>query len=454
MNPFAGAPMLDGALLVDDATLDAYAEDAGHVVREHPAGVLRPGSARDVQRMIRFCRRHRIPVVARGLGNTTGGQSLVAGGLVIDCRPLAGIAIGADRATVGAGATWLELARAAHPHGLAVPAATGYLALTIGGTLSLGGIAPAFDAGGQVDHVLELEVVTGDGEIRRCSPGADPELFAAVLGGIGAFGVITEATVALAAAPARVRGVDLPYTDRAAFFADHRTLIDRGEITEIYGDWFRSGEPAGVQHLNAFTFYGGSAGEPPDDAHTLRGLTSTPLAVRDVDYLDHITRIDDAVDELRGALDWGAMVKPWLTLWLPASTAPDFVGEVVDALSPRDVGTGGFVLLYVQRRAMLTRPSLRLPQPDGSEWVFLFTIMTAGPANDPGFAGEMLARNRALFERARTVGGVRYPIETVAFTAADWRAHYGERWLHRSELRRRYDPDGVLGGVLGGIIGR
>lgn len=444
MNAFATVPPLDGTLHVDAATLDEYAHDAGHVVTRLPGAVLRPGSVRDVQEMVRFCRRHRIPVVARGLGNTTGGQALVTGGLVIACRPLAGIAIGADRAMVGAGATWLELARAAHQHGLAVPAATGYLALTIGGTLSLGGVPPAFGAGGQVDHVLELEVVTGDGELRRCSPDHNTDLFTAVLGGIGAFGVITEATVALMPAPARVRGYSLPYTDRAAFFTDYRALIDRGEVTEIYGDWWRPGETGVVQHLNAYTFYT----DPPDDVHALRGLASTPEAVRDVDYLEHVTRIDDAVDGLRAALDWGALVKPWLTVWLPASTAPAFVGAVVDGLTPRDVGDGGFVLLYVQRRAALTRPSLRLPEPDGSDWVFLFTIMTAGrhPAADPEFGAAMLERNRALFERAHAVGGVRYPIETVTFTAADWRVHYGDRWPHLVELRHRFDPDGVIGG--------
>lgn len=446
MSAFDGVAPLDGTLLVDAATLDDHAQDAGHVVTRRPAAVLRPGSVHDIAQMIRFCRERRIPVVARGLGNTTGGQSLVADGLVIDCRPLAGIAIGTDRATVGAGATWLELASAAHPHGLAVPAATGYLALTIGGTLSLGGVPPAFGAGGQIDHVLELEVVTGDGEVRRCSPDQDPDLFEAVLGGIGVFGVITEATVALVPAPARVRGYDLPYTDRAAFFTDYRTLIDRGEITEIYGDWWRPGEPAGLQHLNAYTYYD----EAPDDAHVLRGLSSTPDAVRDVDYLGHVTRIDDAVDGLRPALDWGALVKPWLTLWLPATTAADVVGEMVDGLTPRDVGTGGFVLLYVQRRAALTRPSLRLPAPDGSDWVYLFTIMTAGrtPEADPGFGAAMLERNRELFERARAAGGVRYPIETVAFTTADWRAHYGDRWPHLQELRRRFDPYGVLGALF------
>lgn len=438
----SGHPSLDGALHVDPTTLRANAEDAGHVRTAPPTAVLRPGSVRDVQKMITFCRRHKIPVTARGLANTTGGQSLAEGGLVIDTRSLRDIAsIGPDGATVGAGTTWLELARAAHPLGLAIPAATGYLALTVGGTLSLGGIPPAFRAGGQVDHVTELEVVTGDGEARHCSMTRERDLFEAVLGGIGQFGVITSATVALVPAPERVRGYSIPYTDRAAFFRDFRTLIDRGEITEIYGDWWRPGEAGEVHHLNAYAFF--DAATPPDDADALRGLPA-PATVEERDYLEHITRIDEAVADLRADLDWDALVKPWFTVWLPERSVESFVGDVVPGLAPRDVGDGGFVLMYVHRRAALTRPSLVLPEPDGSEWVYLLTVMTAGPHVDASFGTDMLSRNRDLFERARAAGGTRYPIESVDFGPDDWRAHYGERWPLLVELKRRFDPDGIM----------
>ncbi|MFC4946398.1 FAD-binding protein [Pseudonocardia sp. GCM10023141] len=442
--PFDDLPPLDGSVRGDPATLADYTQDAGHVVVRAPAAVLCPGSVADVQAMMRFCRRRRIPVVARGLGNTTGGQSLTSG-LVVDCRTLDTVEIESGRAIVGSGATWLDVARAARPHNLAIPAATGYLALTIGGTLSVGGVPPAFRAGAQIDHVLELDVVTGDGELHRCSDTQEPALFEAVLGGLGRLGVITRAVVALIPAPGRVRGHSRTYTDRATFFADLRTLLDRCEITEAYGEWCRPGEPTGTTHLSTFTFHDASA--PPEDGHLLRGLSGVPDAVTDDDYLDHVTRIDDAVDGLRDGLGWAERMKPWLTVWLPDSQVDGYVGEVVDGLVARDVGPGGFVLLYVHRRAALTRPSLRLPAPDGSEWVYLFTLMTSGPhtGTDPQFAADMLGRNRRLFERARSRGGVRYPIETVAFSPGDWRDHFGTRWAHLEQLRRRHDPAGILG---------
>lgn len=211
-------PPLDGTLHLDEATRRQDSQDAGRYLTRLPHAVLRPGSVADVQKMIRFCRRRRIPVAARGLANTTHGQGLV-NGLLIENRSLAGIrTIGADRAVVGAGTTWLELTRAAHERGLTPPALTGYIGLTMGGTLSLGGIPPAYQTGAQVDSVLELEVVTGTGGLVRCSASHRRELFEAVLGGLGQFGIVTEATVRLVAAPAKVRGHELSYTDPSAFF--------------------------------------------------------------------------------------------------------------------------------------------------------------------------------------------------------------------------------------------
>lgn len=435
-------PPLDGTLHLDRPTRERAARDAGRYLARCPRAVLRPGSVADVQRIVRYCRRHRIPVAARGLANTTHGQGLVSG-VLVETRALAAIRrIGPDHAEVDAGTTWLELTRAAHERGLTPPALTGYLGLTVGGTLSLGGIPPACRAGGQVDSVRELEVVTGAGDLRRCSPAEDRDLFEAVLGGLGQYAIVTGATVDLVPAMARVRGHSIPYGDLAAFFRDLRTLADRGEVSEIYGEWWRPGERGDVQHLTAFTYHDGD--RAPDDAYLLRGLASTPDEVTSDDFLPHVSRIDDAVEQLRSALDWDRRPKPWYACWLPESTVERYVGETLAELTPDDVGDGGFVLLYVQRRSALTRPSLRLPAGD-SEWVYLFTVMTAGPPEAGGeFAERMLRRNRRFYERARDLGGVRYPIGSVPFTPDDWRDHYGDRWPHLVALKQRYDPDGIL----------
>lgn len=438
-------PPLDGQVLLDAGSREGVSQDAGRYVQKVPQAVLVPGSVRDIQAMIKYCVKHRVPVAARGLANTTDGQGLVSG-LLIDMRALRKIhRIDADRAVVDAGADWLQLTNAAHAKGLTPPALTGFLGLTFGGTLSLGGIPPAIQSGGQIDSVLELEVVTGTGELKRCSKTQDRELFEAVLAGLGQYAVITKATVRLGPAPAKVRGHELAYTSSKDFFQDFKTLIKRSEISEIYGDWWRPGEHGEVSHLSAFTFH--STAKPPNDAHLLRGLTKPPAdaVVSTNDFLPHVTRIDAAVEQLREALDWDHLAKPWMTLWLPERSVEQYVTDVVSKLTPRDVGNGGFVLLYAHRRTKLTRPSLRLPAPDGSDWVYLFTLMTAGPAGaGPDFAQEMLKRNHRLFEQARALGGTRYPIESTPFTKADWQHHYGPRWPHLQTLKHQHDPAAIL----------
>jgi FAD/FMN-containing dehydrogenase len=158
------------------------------------------------------------------------------------------------------------------------------------------------------------------------------------------------------------------------------------------------------------------------------------------DFLPHVSRIDVAVEQLREALDWDHLAKPWLTLWLPEESVEQYVTEVVQNLTPVDVGNGGFVLLYAHRRAKLTRPSLRLPEDDGSDWVYLFTLMTA----TTDFSDDLLARNRRLYDRARALGGTRYPIESIPFTQDDWADHYGDRWPQLRQLKQKHDPAGIL----------
>jgi cytokinin dehydrogenase len=424
----------------DSAGRESVSEDAGRYLKQVPQAVVRPESVTDIQEVVRFCHRNGITVAARGLANTTHGQGLVDG-VLIDMRSLNTIhEIGADRATADAGVDWLQLTNAAHAKGLTPPALTGFLGLTLGGTLSLGGVPPAIQSGAQVDSVIELEVVTATGELKICSEDQDRELFEAVLGGLGQFGIITKATVRLGAAPQQVTGHELTYPEINDFFRDFKTLLKRAEISEIYGDWWRPGEQGEVQHLSAFTFH--STAQPPKDQHVLRDLTPTETQLSRADFLPHVARIDVAVDELNAVLDWANLAKPWFTVWLPEETVEQYVTDVIQQLTPKDVGTGGFVLLYAHRRAKLTRPSLRLPEGD-SEWVYLFTLMTAGQPSTE-FADEMLARNRRLYDQARALGGTRYPIESVAFTQDDWADHYGDRWPQLQALKQKIDPGGIL----------
>jgi FAD/FMN-containing dehydrogenase len=84
--------------------------------------------------------------------------------------------------------------------------------------------------------------------------------------------------------------------------------------------------------------------------------------------------------------------------------------------------------------------------PDGTDWVYLFDLLTSSavPGPNPEFEARMRARNRALFEKARLMGGVRYPIGTLPFDHEDWKHHYGNAAAKFADLKHRFDPSGVL----------
>src|SRR5947209_2075463 len=76
---FDRVPPLDGTLLVDDTTRTRDSQDLGRYVTRKPLAVLRPGSVRDIETMVRFSRRHGIEVATRGRAHSTHGQGLTAG---------------------------------------------------------------------------------------------------------------------------------------------------------------------------------------------------------------------------------------------------------------------------------------------------------------------------------------------------------------------------------------
>ena len=113
---FDGIPPLQGTLLTDPTSLAPYATDVGSAIHEAPVAVLKPASADDIAKMIRYCRRHRIPVGARGQGHTTFGQSQVEAGLVVDMGSLNQIhSIKSNKADIDAGALWRTLVETSVP---------------------------------------------------------------------------------------------------------------------------------------------------------------------------------------------------------------------------------------------------------------------------------------------------------------------------------------------------
>ncbi|OQD56909.1 oxidoreductase [Streptomyces phaeoluteigriseus] len=441
----AGIPRLDGTLVRDDASLSAASDDYGHIVHHRPAAVLRPGSVRDVVAMVRFCNEHRVPVAPRGRGHAPFGQAQVRGGLVVETTPLAAIGrVGPDSTTVtvGAGARWSEVARATLAHGLTPPVLTDYIELSVGGTLSVGGLGgQTHRHGAQVDNVTELRVVTGAGELVRCSPTRCPDLFHAVLAGLGQCGIIVEATLRLVPAPETVRHYHLTYDDLETFLDDQRLLVQDGRFDYVEGQVTPDAAGAFRVHTLEAVVYGPPSGPAPDDASLLRGLRHTPSGVRyeDRSYYDFLDRLAPLVAMLKEAGFW-TYAHPWLNLMIPGTSAAAVSAPLLDALTPGELGPG-VVLFYPLLRERLTTPLLRTTDEPVS---YLFDILGATPTEDTAAVDRRLAANRSAYEAAAAAGGTQYPVGSIPFTRADWRTHFGPAWPALKAAKQTYDPRGIL----------
>jgi glycolate oxidase len=192
-----------------------YECDALPYMREEPAVVVLPGSADEVQAVVRLCHREGVPFVARGHGTGLSGGALpVAGGVVIGLSRLnrvLDIDIPNRRVTVEPGVTNLEITRRVAPHGYYyAPDPSSQQVCSIGGNVAENsGGAHCLKYGFTTHHVLALDVVMPDGELVRLdsavagAPG--PDLAGLIIGSEGTLAVVTRAVLRILRRPQSVR---------------------------------------------------------------------------------------------------------------------------------------------------------------------------------------------------------------------------------------------------------
>jgi hypothetical protein len=158
-----------------------------------PAAIVRVADAQDVAHVIRFAKAIDAELAIRGGGHSGAAHGTTDGGIVIDLRELRGTTIDAEARTAWAdgGCTAVEVTTAAAEHGLAIGFGdTG--SVGIGGITLGGGIGYLVRKHGMtIDSLIGAEIVTADGEIRTVDETHDPDLFWALRGGGGNFGVVT-----------------------------------------------------------------------------------------------------------------------------------------------------------------------------------------------------------------------------------------------------------------------
>ncbi|CAL9060497.1 cytokinin dehydrogenase 11-like [Musa acuminata AAA Group] len=473
--------------LDSDATGDvvaaAAARDFGGMVFLQPARFLRPSSADDVAgAVVLASRSSRLTVAARGNGHSVCGQAMADGGIVLDMRTLGpameivrcgGTAAAVD---VPAGALWAEvLSWAVRNHGMAPVSWTDYLGLTVGGTLSNGGISgQAFRHGPQVANVTELEVVTGDGERLVCSPSSASDLFFAVLGGLGQFGFITRARIPLVPAPKMVRWIRVVYGAFDEYARDAEWLVTRDDSAAfdyVEGFVFRNDASDPVSGWSSVPIPPGSAFDPariPADSspilyclelalhydhiqadnvderakemlRPLRYLRGLEFAA-DVSYVEFLSRVGRVEEEARASGTW-ATPHPWLNLLVSSSDIADFDRTVFKRVLSR--GIGGPMLVYPLRRSKWDK-RMSVAVPDGELFYLVALLRFVTPQAGEAAVKEAVAQNQEILSHCRNKG---YDFKVYIphyESEADWARHFDGDWTRFIERKRRYDPMAIL----------
>uniref|UniRef100_A0A0D9UXX6 cytokinin dehydrogenase n=1 Tax=Leersia perrieri TaxID=77586 RepID=A0A0D9UXX6_9ORYZ len=499
-----------------DATERASADFGGNLSSSSSAAaaaVLYPSRPADIAALIRAsCAQippaAPFPVSARGCGHSVRGQATAPGGVVVDMPSLASrrgatpsqrrVAVSVEGRYVDAGGEqlWVDVLRASLAHGLTPVSWTDYLRLTVGGTLSNAGISgQAFRHGPQISNVLELDVITGVGEMVTCSKEKERDLFDAVLGGLGQFGIITRARIVLAPAPAMARWVRFVYTSAAALTADQERLISvdgkvvGGLMDYVEGsvhlsqrslvDTWRTQQPTspsssstssffsdvdearvaalaeeagGVLYfLEGAIYYGGAAAGVPsaadvdrrmdvlmDELQYARGFAF----VQDVSYEGFLDRVYDGELKLRDAGLWD-VPHPWLNLFLPRSHILDFALGVFHAIL-RHTPAMGPVLIYPMNRNKWDGNMSAVITDDDDE-VF-YTVGILRSAETAGDVGRLEEQNEQIIEFCEE-NGIPYKQYLPYYSSqAEWeKRHFGAKhWPKFAQRKSKYDPKAIL----------
>ncbi|OKH97142.1 FAD-binding protein [Streptomyces sp. CB02056] len=442
----APLPPLQGTLTTNPTTTTAHSHDFGRLTTTTPYAVLNPAGPHDIANIINYARHNGLKVAMNGQSGTGNdleshsnyGQAGAAGGISINARALNRIhTITPTNATVDAGVTWAQLTDAALAQNLTPPCLTDYLHLSIGGTISIGGIGSTVHKHGlQADTVESIEIVTGTGRILTATPTRNPDLFHTALAGAGQVGIITRATVKLIPAPTRALVLTLTYNDQHTFLTDQQTILNDGRFPSQVGEILiqPNGQPPRYK-IEAVAHYNTT---PPNPQTLLTGLNPTTTETNDTTYRDYTYRADTFADTIKNLGYWNAP-KPWLSLFLPATTTPTFLNQALPHITPDDIGAG-LLLCYPFHTNKLTHP-LAITPNEPTTYLFDF-LAFPHPNTNPQPA---LTRNRTLYNTATQLGAKRYLVGAIPnMTQTDWQNHYGPHWTTLTNAKNTYDPTHTL----------
>ncbi len=432
---FIGPVILPGTPSYDDVR-----KIHNGMIDRRPAVIARCRGIADIADAVRFARAHGLEIAVRGGGHNVGGRAVVDDALMIDLSLMKGVHVSArdGTAVVEGGVTWKELNRETQLHGLAttggVIGTTGVAGLTLGG--GFGWLMPKY--GLALDNLIAVNLVLADGAIVRASADEHPDLFWAVRGGGGNFGVAASFEFRLHKVGPTVIGglVAFPFSEARKVLRAHRNLTaTASDDLMLVAALTTAPDGSGTKILGVAACHCGAAGD--GEAVAAKIKTFGPVAVDAMGPIPY-TALNGMLD---GAFPAGAF-SYWKSVFLPKLDDAT-IDTLVSAYERCPVPTSSVLLEHFHGAAS------RVP-----------VEATAFTLRDSGFNTLILGQWMDRSEEAATMAWVRDTYKALQPFAGPRRymnylgsdegsdeaavAAYGPNLARLRKLKRQYDPENVF----------
>jgi cytokinin dehydrogenase len=421
--------------------------DFGNLVYGNCYAVIQPLTVEELISVVKFANQQHLHLTARGRGYSQSGQSIPQNGFSLDLTQLhSDDVVDTQNETIicCSGTKWHNVVAATLQHKMLPKVIPLNLEQTVGGLLSVGGIGTNSKIYGSVAaNVVELDVVTGNGEYIRCSKTQESDLYNAVLGGLGKCGIITKASIKLRKVKPNIRTFHLLYDSLDVWISDQIKLGQSKQIEHLEGFCWTSAKGIksqnGIRRFFTHWLHGLQIGveyetTAPQASDVLKDLNYWKLVhIEDEETANHVFRYQPRFDTMRRTGAW-SQTHPWIDCLISASSLVKILPEILDIL-PLNLGDGHRTMMV----APGNRPSL-LMMPPGDN-IFCFAILPTGVDSQDTQSINVLEKvNQMLLD----AGGKRYLAGWLT-NSHSWQQHYGDCYQQWQNSKRKFDSCNILG---------
>ena len=396
---------------------------------KRPAMIARCMSNDDVANAVSFARERNLLVAVRGGGHSWPGKSICDDGLMIDLSQLTSVTVDTDKrcAHVGGGALLGHLDQASLPHGLVTTA--GVVSHTGVGGFTLGGGFGRLNRkyGLAIDNLLSADIVSADGQVRTASADENPDLFWALRGGGGNFGVVTKFVFQLHPFDRNILSGSIVWPiEQARDVLEFYAEWSAGLSDALYAGPTIATTPDGVRVIMIDVVYNGDPAAGEKELEPMRKI-GTPMAdgVMLQDYTVMQTNLDAAFGHGVRSYAKNGMVKEW---------SQGLVDSIIDADDPRI-----FVANHVAGAAVKRVGESDTAFPHRNAEIMLVVVSGWGDAAQDD---EYIAASRAVYSAIEPHVGGYY--DNIDFDGSGSIGNYGPAYERLSAIKGQYDPGNLF----------